>query len=177
MRRSSQVPLQAGDLLLEPASLVAMAVLVVNDHILKGVGPAQLTGLLSGIAGLVLMPALLTAGAEMVTSLRGRWRKPELRPMLVACLLVGAAYAAVELFPFATETYRWTWGALQWPVASILAVVEGGAVPGIVSVQAVADPWDLLALPALAVPLLVQARRVTAASGTLPLHSSRAAHG
>ena len=162
MRRT---PPQAGDLLLEPVILLAMATLVVNDHVLKGVGPAPLTGILSGIAGLVLVPAVLVAGLELLMSLRGRWMAPSMVPMLGACLAVGTAYGAVELLPAATDIYRWTWGVLQWPAATLLALAGGQAPPALVPVRAVADPFDLLALPVLAIPLVLQARRMSVPSG------------
>lgn len=157
--------------------LVALAVLVVNDHVLKSVAPGPLTGILSGLAGLVLTPALLVAGVELASSVRARWVGPSVRPMLGACLLVGTAYAAVELVPLATDLYRWTWGALQWPGASALALAEGGRLPAVVPVRAVADPADLLALPVLLVPIVIQARRASAAFGTLAQHPPRATDG
>ncbi len=159
MRR---IPPQAGDLLLDPVVLLALATLVVNDHVLKGVGPAPVTGILSGLAGLVLMPALLTAAFELVASVRGQVAAPRIEPMLAVCLVVGVAYALVELLPVASELYRWTWGVLQWPGAVILALASGQPPPAVVPAQAVADPFDLLALPALAIPLVLQARRASA---------------
>jgi hypothetical protein len=167
MRRSPVVGPQPGDVLLAPVILLALATLVVNDHVLKGVGPAPLTGILSGIAGLVLMPSLLVAGVELLMTLRGRRMAPSIAPMLGACLAVGIAYAAVELLPMATELYRWTWGMLQWPGATALALTGGHPPPGLVPAQAVRDPFDLLAIPFLAIPVMVQARRASASSGSL----------
>lgn len=162
MRRT---PPQAADLLLEPVVLLALATLVINDHVLKGVGPAPLTGILSGIAGLVLVPAVLVACHELVIALRGRWMAPSMVPMLGACLAVATAYGAVELLPAATDIYRWTWGVLQWPAATLLALAGGQAPPALVPVRAVADPFDLLALPVLAIPLVLQARRTSVPAG------------
>jgi hypothetical protein len=163
--RSSALASQPGDLLLAPPILFALVTLVVNDHLLKGVAPAPLTGILSGIAGIVVMPAVLVAGAELAMSVRGRWVGPRIQPMLAACLAVGLAYAAVELLPVGTELYRWTWGVLQWPAAALLALVSGEPRPAVVPVQAVADPFDLLALPFLAGPLAMQALRTSRPSG------------
>jgi hypothetical protein len=158
---------QPGDLLLEPAILVTLAVLVLNDHVLKGPGPAPVTGILSGMAGLVLMPAVLVAGMELLAWLRGRWLAPRMPPMLAASAAVGTAYAMVELVPAATELYRWTWAWLQWPGAAVLALLGGHPLPAITPVRAVADPFDLLALPCLAIPILIQARRASAGSRTV----------
>ena len=164
MRRLSP---QAGDLLLDPVILLTLAILVVNDHVLKGPGPAPLTGILSGTAGLVLMPTVLVAGIELLAWLRGRWLAPSMRPMIATCLAVGTAYALVEVLPPATELYRWTWGTLQWPGATVLALIGGQPIPAVVPVSAVADPFDLLALPCLAIPMLLQARRAATASSTV----------
>lgn len=150
---------QPGDLLLAWPILLSLVTLVVNDHVLKGVAASPLTGILSGVAGLALTPAVLVAGIELAGSARHRPWQPTLMPMVAACLAVGTAYGLVELLPAGTELFRWTWGALQWPVATVIAVAAGQPVPGIVPVLAVADPFDLLALPALVVPLAVQARR------------------
>jgi hypothetical protein len=150
---------EPGDILLAWPILLSLLTLVVNDHLLKGAAPAPLTGTLSGVAGLVLMPAVLVAGIEVGGSIRHRSWQPALMPMVVAVLAVGSAYAVVELLPAGTELYRWTWGTLQWPVAAAIATAAGQPAPGIVPVLAVAEPFDLLALPALAVPLAIQARR------------------
>jgi hypothetical protein len=158
IRRASRHA-QPGDLLLSWPILLSLLTLVVNDHLLKGVAPPPLTGILSGVAGLVLMPAVLVAGLELSGPVRIRSWRPTMMPMVAAGLAVGTAYAAVELLPAGAELYRWTWGALQWPVATVIAIAAGQPSPGIVPVLAVADPFDLLALPALALPLLAQARR------------------
>ena len=41
---------------MHPVALAAIAVLVVNDHVLKSAYPGWLTGKLSDIAGLVFFP-------------------------------------------------------------------------------------------------------------------------
>ena len=166
MRHPPGFPPRAGDLLLDPMILLGLATLVLNDHVLKGIGPAPVTGILSGLAGLVLMPVVLVAGAELLSSARGRWTAPAVAPMLAACLTVGSAYALVELLPVATELYRWTWGILQWPASALIELAGSRSLPAVVPVQAVADPFDLLALPVLAIPVVLQARRASAPSST-----------
>lgn len=153
-----------GDIMLEPAVLVALVVLVVNDHALKGAAPAPITGILSGFAGIILVPPMLVAAVELV---RPRSSACSLMPMAIACALVGTGYAAVELLPAATEVYRWAWGGLQWPGGVAMDLLTGAArhSSGIVPVAATRDPFDLVAVPALAVPLWVQARRVSRCSG------------
>ena len=80
--------LRPGRALLTPTWLAALAVLGVNDHLLKGAGvlPGGLTGKLSDLAGMVVAPALLAA----LLGLRTR------RGLLVCHLAVGAVFAAIK---------------------------------------------------------------------------------
>lgn len=135
--------------LLHPIALAAVVALVANDHLWKGVGPAPVTGILSGVAGLVLTPLVLVAGFELLSAVMGRSHRPSARLLLVACAATGIGYAAVEIVPTATEAYRYGWGVLQWPGSAIAAWIGGNSLPAPTPVQAVADPLDLFALPAL----------------------------
>ena len=58
-----------GDLLLHPIAVLAVAVLVINDHVLKGLAPGLLTGKLSDLAGLLFFPLLLASVVELAASL------------------------------------------------------------------------------------------------------------
>ena len=49
-------PRRAGDALLHPVALLSIAVLILNDHVLKPSLPGLVSGKLSGIAVLVLLP-------------------------------------------------------------------------------------------------------------------------
>jgi len=106
-----------------PLFLAALAVLVVNDHLLKGAGilPGIVTGKLSDLAGLVVAPVLVAAvlGAR---SVRGR----------------AAAFAAVAV-PFA---------AIKLSAAAANALVAAAAVVGL-RFRIWQDPTDLLAFVAL----------------------------
>lgn len=66
--------LPAGELL-HPAPLVAVIVLAVNDHLLKGSGlvPGWLTGKLSDVAGYFFFPLLLTALGDTIARTFARW--------------------------------------------------------------------------------------------------------
>lgn len=66
---------------------VALAVLLLNDHLLKGSGPGWLTGKLSDVAGMVMAPALVAALARVRTR----------RGLIYTHVGVGAALAAVNL--------------------------------------------------------------------------------
>ena len=111
--------------LLHPVWLGALAVLALNDHVLKGSGllPDLVTGKLSDVAGLMVAPALFA------TILRVRSR----RAWTMAHVAVGVVFAALQLSTIASAA----WSALMETVAF-----------GWVTTM---DPTDLLALPALLV--------------------------
>ncbi|NAS23509.1 hypothetical protein GT755_17635 [Herbidospora sp. NEAU-GS84] len=100
----------------QPLTVLAMVVLVVNDHVLKAAWPGLVTGKLSDVAGLVLFPALL----DLVV---GRAK--------VSIAVTGVGFTLVKT----TATGAWlaseAWTAV-WGPSKVLA-----------------DPTDLLALPAL----------------------------
>src|SRR5919108_3596562 len=65
-----------GDGLLHPLVLVALAALVVNDHLLKPTFPGVVTGKLSDVAGLLLAPVVAVAAIELVAAAAGRDYSP-----------------------------------------------------------------------------------------------------
>lgn len=143
-----------GGALLHPVPLVAIVVLLVNDHVLKAAYPGFVTGKLSDVAGLVFFPLLLVAIAELF----GAPRRPA---VIVAVASTGLVFALVQIWAPATQLYRYGLGALQWPFRALVA----GKMIGVVPVHAFADPTDLVALPALLVPLVLGWRRARARSG------------
>lgn len=48
-----------------PATLLSIALLLINDHVLKAIGPAWLTGKLSDFAGLFFFPFIIAAGLSL----------------------------------------------------------------------------------------------------------------
>ena len=117
--------------LLHPIALAAIAVLVINDHILKEAYPSWLTGKLSDVAGLVFFPLLAAALlAPLIRIARDR--------LVTACVIAtGVGFAAIKLWEPATVACEHVLGLLQLS-------------PG--PVQIVRDPTDLFALAALAFP-------------------------
>ncbi|XYH99011.1 hypothetical protein ACMHYB_04395 [Sorangium sp. So ce1128] len=111
--------------LLHPLWLGALALLVLNDHALKGSGllPGWLTGKLSDFAGLLVAPAVLAA------LLRASSR----RAFLGAHLVTGAVFSAIKLAPEAARAAE-----------GLMALTP---LPWRITV----DPTDLIALPALLV--------------------------
>lgn len=111
-------------LLLRPLPLLAVALLAVNDHVLKGLpgAPSWLTGKLSDVAGLFFFPLLLVvlgnlAALALALLLPGRpafaptrrvllmLASPRLHHVLWAAGLTGAAFAAVQMLPWAARAY------------------------------------------------------------------------
>jgi hypothetical protein len=134
--------------LLNPVVLLALLVLVVNDHFLKEQWGNTLTGKLSDVAGLVFFPIVCVAIAD--AALRVGGRSGVHRSGFVAALIViGIAFTAVKVSPTVAEGYSYGLGAMQWPIESTRAALSGSASPTINPVWVLADATDVLALPAL----------------------------
>jgi hypothetical protein len=110
-----------------PSTVVALALLVINDHLLKAASPGWVTGKLSDLAGLVLAPPLLAVLAVLVAP-----RLPARRAGRVAMVTVAVGFAAIKASPYGAELASSVWSLIT---------------PSLVR----ADPADLLTLPALAV--------------------------
>jgi len=112
-----------------PLWLGALAVLALNDHVLKGAGvlPGAVTGKLSDFAGMLVAPALLAA----LVGVRGR------RGLLLAHLAVGVVFSAIQL---------------SRPLADAWSVLVG--LTGF-SWITTCDPTDLVALSVLALGMHV----------------------
>lgn len=138
-------------------SLLAIAVLLANDHLLKARYPSWLTGKLSDFAGLYFAPFLVLVALLLPFWLaaRGASASPQQRParayapmdLLVAATFVatGVAFAAVKASP---ETAR--------PVLRFAETVAGTAF------ALVADPTDLLALGILPIAYIRWKRQLSA---------------
>jgi len=140
------------DGLLHPVAIGALIVLIVNDQLLKALWPSALTGKLSDVAGLIVAPLALQATWEVGQWLAGRWRGPSMTVLVAAIAIVGAGFAATQVWPAASEAYAVGLGLLQWPFRAIAAWLGGEPGVSAVPVVAVADAEDLLALPALLIP-------------------------
>jgi len=137
----------AGDGLLSPIPLVAIGLLLLNDHVLKEAFHNGLTGKLSDFAGLAFFPLVLQALWECAQTVLGLAWRPSRRALLLSALASALFFAAVQLWPPATEFYQWSLGALQWPVRALGA----GRMIALTPVAVWPDPWDLLALPAVGI--------------------------
>jgi hypothetical protein len=108
---------------LHPVPLVALVVLAVNDHYLKGAGllPQWLTGKLSDFAGLLFFPLLLTALGDTLLYFAARltgWRVDySLRrwKIAVAGLATAAVFTPLELSASYGRFYTETLGEIGFP--------------------------------------------------------------
>ncbi|WP_203882462.1 hypothetical protein [Planotetraspora kaengkrachanensis] len=145
--------------LCHPVTLVAVALLIVNDHLLKRVWPGAVTGKLSDVAGMLVTPPLLALLLSPIVSaaarfpvLKARLTADRVPPVpvsrsrsddwaaLAAIMLTGAAFALVKATAAGAETAERVW-AVFTPSATV-----------------VADATDLAALPALTLAWLVWRR-------------------
>lgn len=132
-----------------PTTVVALVVLVLNDHVWKQQWTSPVTGKLSDVAGLVVAPPLL---ALVLAACRLR------RPVGSALLLAGLGFAVAKTTTVGADAVSGAWSLVT---------------PS----HVVADPTDLLALPALLLALhaarwaradpVAAQRRVRLAAGSL----------
>lgn len=119
---------------MHPVTLVALAVMVVNDWILKPrYGPSAVTGKLSDLGGLVAAPVVLTAAIGLLLRALGR-KDPFLtqRRLVLAIAATGGIFATIKL----SER------AAGWFTAALGLVRHA---------EVYLDPTDLLCLPVLAI--------------------------
>lgn len=140
--------------LLHPWPLLAVGVLALNDHWLKGAGvlPGWFTGKLSDVAGLFFFPLLLTALSRVLSRLLRRPHALTRRRLAIAIALSGFVFAAIQLWPDAVRAYEWL-----MPHLDPTGLVQ--------SVRVTSDPTDLLALPTLLLAWLHGRRFIAADRG------------
>jgi hypothetical protein len=138
--RAERPALPVGEAM-HPVTLAAVAVLIINDWVLKprwhGGVLHGITGKLSDIAGLAFAPVVLTAAIGLVLAAVARLGvrvDPYLtrRRLILAIIATGAGFAAVKLSRTAAEV-----------VVDVLSYVR----PALIYL----DRTDLLCLPALAI--------------------------
>jgi hypothetical protein len=123
--------------LLAPLPLLAIALLVLNDRVLKGsAAPGWLTGKLSDFAGLFAFPLIVTAAGDLALYAAAKLGAPvdfTLRrwKLATACLATAGLFTVMKLWPAAAHGVARAW-----------SLVAGES-------HVVADPTDLIALVAL----------------------------
>jgi len=147
--------------LVHPLSIAALAVLALNDHLWKGVGPAWLTGKLSDFAGLFYFPFLVAALCALVTD---RWRGSAGR---VAFAVVAVWFAAAKTIPAAHQATVWLASRLVGDVAVVRDPTDVIALLSLVPAwrlyrRAVREPWPVRRV--VQVPIVCAALLLTGAT-------------
>lgn len=131
-------------LLVRPWPVLALVVLALNDHVLKGSGlvPNVVSGKLSDFAGLFYFPLLVVTLVNLTSTTLARVLRRAALPLLgattaqlaVACGATALVFAAIKISHDARDVYARVVATLQWwhdaPRVSV-----------------VVDPSDLVALP------------------------------
>lgn len=104
--------------LIHPLPLGAVAMLAINDHLLKGAGvlPPAVTGKVSDLAGLFFFPLLLAALARLASRPADGW----------AAVLTAIGFAAVKLVPAVNALVASTWGAMVMDPTDLVALPSAG---------------------------------------------------
>lgn len=139
-----------GDLLLRPWVALSVLVLLLNDHVLKWIFGNTVTGKLSDVAGVFLLPLLMLTVAELAARVCGvRWIAGR-RAVITTIAVVGVGFAAVKTLPPVGDAYEYMVGLLR-----AVATFSGGPVTPIIVYR---DATDLLVLPVLIGTYLVVTR-------------------
>lgn len=118
--------------LAHPLSLLMIAVLIINDHILKHTMPSWWTGKLSDVAGLAFAPLLVAVFLALI--IPAKFPNQKTIVFWIAFIFVGGIFTLVKSLPSFNQIFR-----------DALYIITGKQ-SGIVL-----DPTDLLTLPALLV--------------------------
>ena len=133
-------------------AIATVLVLLFNDHYWKGAGPPLVTGKLSDVAVMILVPLVFQAGVEWFLSTRGRFR-PHRNALVLGALLAAGIMASINTWSPAADAYRWTLAILQWPAKAAWQLATNAPLPPIQPVSLVMDPGDLWTIPFGVIPV------------------------
>jgi hypothetical protein len=133
--------------MVHPVSIGAVALLLVNDHVLKPRWPGFVSGKLSDVAGLIVLPLLVLAVAQLVAA-GLRLPRPTIAFLAGSIVTIGVVYSAGEIAPGVSAALETAWGIVRSPVDLL---IRGGPT----ETMLVGDLSDLLALPALAIAWMI----------------------
>ncbi len=159
MSATKQARPVAADTMLHPVVVVAVAALIVNDHFLKPAFPGAVSGKLSDVAGLAFFPLLLAGSWELALLLTRRWKRPSALPVLIAAAATAIGFSMVKLTEPGAHAFGAALGLGQWLPSAAIAALTRGSLGSPTTAPIVADPTDLIALPAILIPLFLGLRR------------------
>src|SRR5690349_7269109 len=136
--------IRPGDLLIHPVAVLAVVVLVINDHVLKSTFPGLVTGKLSDVAGLVFFPLLLASVVELAALARRRTPPNRRRLVVGSIVATGLMFVVVKTTVVGSMAFGWSLGVAQW-------LAGAGPLRGVAPMPAAVavDPGDLVALAGL----------------------------
>ena len=151
----SDPSLKPGDALLSPIYILSLAIMIVNDHYWKGIGPAWLTGKLSDVAILIMGPLTIQAFFELLLShFRDNWG-PSRSFLIFLSLTMSIIMITINLWDTPATLYRWGMGTLQWPFFTLQSLWQKGTIIEIRPVQLFMDPSDCWTAPCSLVAMYV----------------------
>jgi hypothetical protein len=143
----SAARVDAGDGLLDPVVVVALGVLIANDHLLKAAAAhtalAPVTGKLSDVAGMIFFPVLCVAGLELAAArVLKRPMLPSVEGAVLVAVVVAAVFVGINVSDRAGDAYAIALGTIQWPVRGLWAHLHGAPWPALSPVAHVVDITD-----------------------------------
>lgn len=151
---------RAGGAFTDPLTWLAIALLVLNDHVLKKVVPSPFTGKLSDFAGLAFFPLLLEAMLEAALVAVGRYRGPSMRRLGACIAITGVSFSWMKLTASGASVYSFGLGLAQWPFRIAITLCAGESPAHFRAASIVRDPSDLMALSALLIAYVIGRRRI-----------------
>jgi hypothetical protein len=187
MSRPTPPPPSWASDLRHPLPLAAVAILAINDHLLKGSGllPAWLTGKLSDFAGLFFFPLLLAALVRGALRLAGRPDVEDRRALAGAAILAtGVVFTLIKLHAPFNAWVGSVWGANSMDATDLWALpmlplsaafLVRGAAPRADARRAPSHARRLLDLAAVSVAALASIATSAPHPRTPPQQAARAA--
>lgn len=167
MLRPSRSP---GALIESPVILAALALWALNDHFFKRSFGGWWTGKLSDVCCLIVIPVILSAGAELLLR-RERYARAH-RLLAAAAAAAALIMISINVWQPAADAYEWGLGALQWPFRALAALATGDAIPGHAHVKLWMDASDSWTAPAALVPVWLNRRRLNEDDDKVPANDT-----
>lgn len=155
-------PRNALEALEAPWLIGALFLWALNDHVFKPMFSNAITGKLSDVACLVVVPVLFAGVAEQLAR---QWfeekavTRLERKVLIVSALFAASVMALINIAPWAAHVYRFGLGLAQWPFRAAFALLNGEGSTAFALVSLTMDATDLWTIPAVLVPTLLVGRQ------------------